>query len=74
MDHLATDPTRLTRIRDVMTRYGVDADEAAFMLDLAEGTSRGDLGGPEGLSDEQRIALGLDPWPIRTPEVAQPKR
>ncbi|HEY7037016.1 MAG TPA: hypothetical protein VH482_37145 [Thermomicrobiales bacterium] len=74
MDHLTTDPPRSARVREVMARYGVDEDEAIFMLDLAEGKSRGDLGGPDGLTDEQRVALGLDPWPIpsRHPSPAKP--
>jgi hypothetical protein len=67
MDHSTTDPVRLARIREVMARYGVDESEAAFMLDLADGKTRGDLGGPEGLTDEERERLGLEPWPIPAP-------
>ena len=73
MANLTIDPARLAQIREIAARYGVDEHEAAFMLDLAEGKTRGDLGGPEGLTDEERERLDLEPWPIPIPAASTPR-
>ena len=73
MAHADAGLDRQRRIQEIMATNGVDEDEANWLVDLVDGVWRGDLGGPEGLTDEERVALGLTPWPIpsRRPTPAQ---
>jgi hypothetical protein len=61
---LVGDRDRQRRMQEIMAADSVDEDEANWLIDLVDGVWRGDIGGPNGMSDEERIALGLDPWPI----------
>ncbi len=64
MAHADTDLDRQCRIQEVTATDGVDVDEANWLIDLVDGVWRGDIAGPNGMSDEERVALGLPPWPI----------
>ena len=57
MDEVNTAADRERRIRGLMERLGVDEGRANFIVDLADGKTRGDV---VGLSDDERRALGLD--------------
>jgi hypothetical protein len=61
---LVVDRDRQLRIQEFMAADGVDEDEANWLIDLVDGVWRGDIGGPNGMSDEERVAFGLEPWPI----------
>jgi hypothetical protein len=46
-----------------MEELGVDEEEATFIVNLSDGYVRGDL----ELDDDERVRLGLEPWPIPEP-------
>lgn len=54
---MSTTEDRQRRMRALMDRLGVDEGKAAFIVDLADGKTKGDI---VGLTDEERRRMGLD--------------
>jgi hypothetical protein len=62
-----TEVLKSGRIRRLMDELGVDEEEVTFIVNFSDGEVRGDL----GMDDDERVRLGLDPWPIPKPTMTR---